>query len=325
MSGLRLATYGTGRLITEALRQLPPTGHQVALGVVHSPERGGKDLGELTLGHPLGIVTTADLAGGLAGTSVDLLLYGGLWGPAHEHVMQQCAEAGVDVVHTCFAHPRVGLEPDVRERLDSSARASGARILGTGILPGLLLDVLPAALASGLPDPVTVTAGVVSDLTSWGPDVLRHELGVGEAKQGTAVRYDAIMRESAYQLADAFGVEFTELRSVGGLVLAEVAGEIATIPVAPGQVEGFDQRVIGVVGSETLVDLAWIAVPTPRARGLREGLELTLTGGDGGTARVRLTWTGDPYPGTAARMLKTIGPLRRLPAGVHLPAALAIA
>jgi hypothetical protein len=323
--GLRLATYGTGRLATEVLRQLRGAPHSVVLAAVHNPGRANEDLGELTMGEPLGVRTTADL-GALDGAGVDVMLYAGLVGETHEQVMQQCAEAGVDVIHTCFAHPRIGLAPEVRERVGAALAASGARILGTGILPGLLLDVLPAALAGGLPDPVAVEARIVSNLATWGEDVLRKELGVGSTEPGTAWRYDAIVRESALELVEALRLELDldDLRSEGGLVMSAEPGQVGPIEIAAGQVEGFEQRVIGGGADRTAIDLTWLAVPKPQERGLRPGLELTLTGGDGGSVRVGLQWTGDPYPGTAARMLKSIDPLRRMPPGFHLPAGLAL-
>lgn len=321
MSGLRLATYGTGRLITEVIRQVPATAHELVAAVVHSPERAGLDLGELTTGEVLGVQTSSDLGDALV--RVDLLLYGGLLGETHTQVMQRCAEAGVDVIHTGFAHPRVGLEPAALEQLATAAAGSGARILGTGILPGLFTDVLPTFLACGLPDPVTVTARVVSDLVTWGDNVLREELGIGGTEEGTAWRYDAIMRESVHELADAFGLELDELTSEGGLLMAAAPVQVGPIAVAAGQVEGFDQHAIGKVASDTRFDISWLALPSPDARGLKSGIELSLVGGDGQPVTLWLQWAEDPYPGTAARMLKAILPLRRMPPGVYLPAQLA--
>lgn len=323
--GLRLAVYGSGRLATELLHQIPHTRHRVVLGIVHSPHRAGHDLGDLTIGRHLDLPTTADLPAALDRVEVDLLLYTGLLGETHQRVLEQCAETGVDVIHTSFVHPRIGLPAEVTEQLTGAAGTSGARLLGTGLLPGLVLDVMPALLATALPDPVTIVGRVGSDLSTWGKEVLREELGVGRTENGTAWRYEAVMRESAEQLIDALGLDRVELRSEGGLRLAEAPVQVGPLAVEAGQIEGFEQRVIGADGDDTVLDLSWIAVPDARARGVHLGLELELTGGDGASTRVRLQGPPDPYPGTAARMLKAIGPLRRMEPGIHLPASLAIA
>lgn len=322
--GARLATYGSGRLIAETVRQLPASPHELVAAVVHSPQRAGKDLGHLVGLEPVGVETSADLAGVLAGAGVEVMLYGGVLGDTHLEVMQRCAEAGVDLVHTCFAHPGAWMEEPARERLAASAAASGARILGTGLLPGLKTDVLPALIATGMPDPVRVTVRVVSDLSAWGDLVLKEELGVGGTEAGTAWRFDAIMRESVLELAEALHVQVDEIRTDGGLLMAPAPVQIGSFAVAAGQVEGFDQHATAMVGGERRFDVSWLALPAPETRGLERSIHLSLVGGDEQPVELKVNGTEDPYPGTAARMLKSIAPLRRMPAGIHLPAQIAV-
>jgi hypothetical protein len=175
-----------------------------------------------------------------------------------------------------------------------------------------------------VPDPVRIRARRISDLSSWGVEVLRQELGLGEPGDGPASRYDAVLRESAAELADALGLETVELRSDGGVVTAATALRVGQIDVPAGTVEGFDHHVTAHAGGEEVFDLSWLALPEPETRGLGLGLDLTLVGGDGAELVVHARSPADPYPATAARMLKAIGPLRRLPPGLHLPASLAV-
>ena len=49
--------------------------------------------------------------------------------------------------------------------------------------PGFLLDALAVVLATSMPDPVSVFARRVSDISTWGPTVLRSELGFGTTGQ----------------------------------------------------------------------------------------------------------------------------------------------
>jgi 2,4-diaminopentanoate dehydrogenase len=205
-AGVRLGLYGTGRTAAELVTALRSGPHMLKRGIVHAPHRAGKDLGELTIRRAIGIRATSDLEEVLRSGEIELLLYAGLGGPRHIEVMTLCAEYGVDMVHACFVHPRSSLSESVFAELDARARATGARIIGTGMIPGLWLDVLPALLSSGLPAPVSVEASRVSDISSWGADVLAQELGVGSGREGTAVEPDRALRESARMIADVLGL-----------------------------------------------------------------------------------------------------------------------
>lgn len=323
---VRVDVYGSGRTATELVRALQLSRHRIAGGIVHSERRAGADLGVLTVGEPIGVTTTADLHAAVRSGAFDLLLYAGLSGQRHEEAMVACAEAGVDMVHACFVHPRIALDPDLRERLTRLAVASGSRIVGTGMIPGLWLDVLPVLLASGLPAPVSVRASRDSDISSWGSDVLRSELGVGTARIGTAEHVDGALRESAQMVAEALGIEGTAVESRGGLLLASEETRVGEIKVAPGQVQGFRQEVAVLGGGEERVVLAWAGLPGPPASPAEErSVVVSLVGGDGTAIEVRAATPLDPYPGTAARMVQAVAGLAGLGPGLHpttaLPAA----
>jgi hypothetical protein len=325
VSSVRVALYGSGRTATELVTALGRAPHELTAAVVHSPHRAGVDVGQLTIGRPIGLRAATDLEQALESGAVDVLLYAGLIGDRHEHAMEVCARAGVDMIHACFVHPGVALGTTLRARLDASAAASGARIVGTGILPGLWLDVLPALLTSALPEPVTVKARRCSDISVWGRGVLAHELSVGSVKVGMAERYDLVLRESVQLLADVLRLEGADVASHGGLLGAKVETRVGGIDVQVGGVEGFDQRVVAIEDDRERIELSWLGLPDLAARGIHAGLEAVLTATDGSEIVMSLTPPRDPYPGTAARMLGAIRPLRSLPPGLHPTTALAIA
>lgn len=321
----RIAVYGTGRTAAELVAALPHTPFRLTTAVVHSPEKAGKDIGELTGQGSVGVLATVDLEAALRGGEIDVLLYAGLAGDRHEQAMASCAAAGVDQVHACFVDPRSALAPEVRDRIEKAARESGSRIVGTGMIPGLWLDVLPSLLTSGLPAPVSVRGERVSNISTWGHDVLAHELGIGTTAAGTSARVDALLRESARLIADALGLGDREPISAGGLVAAEEDTTVGGIAVRRGEVEGFDQSIVVTDGETERLRLSWAGFADPAARkGSGEtDVVLTLTGGDASELRVRVSAPVDPYPGTAARLLHAARGLRALPPGLHPPTALA--
>ncbi len=325
-SRIRVGIYGTGRTAAELLAALPQTPFLLTSAIVHSPGKAGKDIGELVGQAPVGVLATADLEAALTSGEFDVLLYAGLTGERHEQTLAACAAAGVDQVHACFVDPRAALAPEVRERVEAAARESGSRMVGTGMIPGLWLDVLPALLSSGVPGPVSVRGQRVSNISSWGRDVLAQEFGVGTRTSGLSWRADALLRESARLVADVLGLGDHALVSEGGLAAAETESTIGDIVVHPGEVEGFAQSVVLHDGESERLRLEWSGFGGSAAKPGQASTDvvLTLTGGDGSELVVRVNTPVDPYPGTAARMLQAVRGLRLLPAGLHPPTALPV-
>jgi hypothetical protein len=325
MDGVRVALYGSGRTATELVAGLALSRHDLVASVVHSPSRAGHDIGSLTTGETVGVLTTSDLDGTLRSGDVDVLLYAGLSGEVHARAIELCAEVGVDMVHASFVHPRVALDPASFARYNALAARTGSRIVGTGMIPGLWLDVLPSLLATGLPAPVSVVGARVSDISSWGREVLAQELGVGTTRTGPAETPELMLRESAQMIADALDLDGLALQSRGGLVHATEAKNVGGIDVRPGEVEGFRQEVLAVQRSGERIRLAWSGL----VRGAGEdcghgmGVRLVLTGADGSEIKVDVDPPVDPYPGTAARMLAAVSGLAGLPGGLHPTVSLA--
>jgi len=322
-SPVRVGIYGTGRTAAELLAGLPHTPFVLTSAIVHSPEKAGRDIGELVGQEALGVPATTDLDAALASGTIDVLLYAGLTGEHHLHAMTACAQAGVDQVHAGFVDPRAALAPEDRTRIEAAAQASGSRIVGTGMMPGLWIDVLPSLLASGLPAPVSVHCKRISNISSWGRDVLAHEFNVGTTTSGPSWRADSLLRESARLVADALGLAGCDLRSEGGLVAATAESRVGDTVVRPGEVKGFDQAVVLSDGGVDRVRLEWAGFGEPVAASSGDAdVTLRLTGGDATELVVRVSAPVDPYPGTAARMLHAVRGVRTLPGGLHAPTAL---
>lgn len=322
----RICVYGSGRTASEIIAALRLSPYELAAAVVHSPDKAGRDVGELTGQGETGVLTTADLDAVLSAGAIDVLLYAGLAGECHHRAIASCVAAGVDQVHASFVDPRAALPPQMRREMQAAAQRSGSRVVGTGMIPGLWLDVLPVLLMSGLPKPVSVRAQRTSNISSWGRDVLRHEIGIGRAASGASVRVDELLRESAGLIADALGLTGHVPDSGGGLVRAIHAAEVGGISVRAGEAVGFDQYVaVSADGIERL-RLAWAGQGDTDVALADDSSDvvLTLTGGDATELAVRISTPADPYPGTAARMLHAVHGLRSLPAGLQPPTALPV-
>ena len=329
MGGRRIAIYGTGRTAACVVRELQHSPHVLAAAIDHAPERVGRDLGTLTNGDPIGVTVTKDFDAALRSGAFDLVAYVGLAGERHIEVMSACIEAGVDMTHTCFTHPKLALEDELHARLADRAAATGSRIVGTGMTPGLWLDVLPALLSTGIAAPVSVHGRQLSDISGWGRGVLRDEMGVGATRKGPPPRAELALSEPARMLADALGLTDYAVASRSRLVAAQEAITVGDIEVSPGQIEGARLELVVIAQGQERVRLEWIALANVFSRvsdaGEARPLEIRLTGGDGSEMEVLITPPPDPYPGTGARVIQAITAMGTLAPGLHAPTALPVA
>ena len=330
MGSRRVAIYGTGRTAGCVLRELQHSPHEITAAFDHVAERVGRDLGTLTNGEPIGVTVTDDFEAALSSKAFDLVAYVGLAGEDHIEAMDACIEAGVDMAHTCFTHPGLALDDELYRRLADRAAATGSRIVGTGMTPGLWFDVLPALLSTGIAAPASVHGRQLSDISGWGRGVLRDEMGVGAAPTGgVPSRADLALSEPAHMLAEALGLTDYSLESRSRLVAAEKAITVGDIEVAPGQVEGARLELVVIADGQERVRLEWIAMANVFSRisasGEAKPLEIRLTGGDGSEMEVLITPPPDPYPGTGARVVQAITAMGTLAPGLYAPTALPIA
>lgn len=325
MTETKVAVYGSGRTATELVKAIEHSPHRLVSGIVHSAERVGRDYGEITTGAASGFAATGDLEAAIRSGTFDVLLYAGITGEIHDQAMELCADEGIDLVHACFVEPAIACEPALLERITVAAGRSGARIVGTGMIPGLWLDVLPSLLTSALPAPVTIEGERQSDIASWGGDVLRQELGVGTTASGPSPRLDVLLKEMATMIARVLGVRDAVVETRGGVVHAQQARRVGSIDVSVGEVEGFRQSAVVIADGVVRVDIAWSGFADIAERSVGSPVRLRLTGGDGSTATLDIAPPVDPYPGTAARMVHAIGAMRHLPPGMHAPTDLAVA
>ena len=88
-------------------------------------------------------------------------------------------EQNVNVISTAeeMSFP-AAQEPELAEEMDKIAKEHGVSILGTGINPGLMMDLLAICLSGCMTDVEKVTCRRVNSLSPFGPAVME-EQGVG--------------------------------------------------------------------------------------------------------------------------------------------------
>ena len=163
-SRYRVAHVGTGYTGTVALRQILRSPRLELVGqLVHSPEKVGRDSGELAGEAAVGVAATDSVADFLALDADCVTYFAAVSGrDANDIVDQLCRilASGKNVVtpsYPALFHP-ASLDDDARQRLEAACRRGNTSLFATGIAPGFTSDILAVQAASmtELPTKVSV-------------------------------------------------------------------------------------------------------------------------------------------------------------------------
>ena len=220
-----------------------------------SPEKVGRDAGELVGIAPLGVAATNDVDGLLA-CKPDCVVYNPMWINVNELV--RILSAGVNVVTTASFITGHNLG-DGRDRIIEACEKGGSTIFGSGVSPGFaeLLAIVSAMVCNRV-DKVTVNEA--ADTTFYDSPETEKPVGFGQPidhpeLQQMAAKGTAIFGEAVRLVADALGVELDEVRCVAEFAQTTADLEMASWTIPAGHVAGTYISWQGIVGDKTLIDL----------------------------------------------------------------------
>ena len=149
----RVVVWSTGGVGSNAIRAVAGRPDLELVGVwVHTPEKVGRDAGELAGTTPLAIAATDDVDA-LIALRPDCVVYaasGPERGAGAVPHYEQLLEAGINVVTTTsteLVYPPAA-DAALRDRLSKAAEAGKASLYATGIFPGFASDELALVVTS---------------------------------------------------------------------------------------------------------------------------------------------------------------------------------
>jgi 4-hydroxy-tetrahydrodipicolinate reductase len=165
--------------------------------------------------------------------------------------LEELLAAGCNVISTCeeLAYPAAA-DAAMAQRLDAVAREHHARLLGTGVNPGFVMDTLPVALSAAAQQVRSIAVTRVVDAALRRLPLQRKTgagLSVEEFKarvQAGAVRHVGL-RESAHLLAAAFGWNLDRYEESIEPVVADRPVGSNDLQVAAGRAAGVRQQARG--------------------------------------------------------------------------------
>ena len=257
------STGGVGSIAIDATRVRPDL---ELVGVwVHSPEKVGKDAGELAGGDPIGVAATNDAAE-LIALQPDCVVYAAS-GPDRDAGAVPdyltLLEAGINVVSTSstsLVYPPAYYSPEWRDQMEQAAKAGGASFYASGIFPGFGSYQLALLLSTQSKTIRTVTVTEVA-LNDHYPvaDVMMNGMGFGhpldfEPLLKTPGFIEMAWRAPIYLIAAGLGVDVDEVRGTLDRRLTERDIEVAFGTIKAGTCGAVSTRAAGVVnGREAII------------------------------------------------------------------------
>jgi 4-hydroxy-tetrahydrodipicolinate reductase len=265
-------------------------------GVDIDPEKIGKDLGELTQQKKLkGRKVYASLNDVLRHKRPDIIFHTSVSKFKNAFLqIEPIARRGISVVSSCeeLLFPRLR-EPRLAALLDKICKKSGARVIGTGVNPGFVMDVLPVCM-TGVSRSVRAVhiQRVVNASTRRAP--LQKKIGSGLPpaefrrlfKEGKAGH--AGLQESLALVAHCLGWKASDIVETGDAIVAKHNIRTKFLAVKKGETCGLHQYAEAKVNGKVCLTLdikMYLDAPNPHDAIQIEGdppLKVIVDGGVAG-------------------------------------------
>ncbi len=322
---IRVAQFGLGPIGIECLRLATSRGWTQVVGAVDiDPAKIGKNLHELTGAKSLrGLRVVSSLAE--LNVKPHLIFHTAIsrFQDAYDQLATM-ARRGINVVSSCeeLLFPRLR-QPSLAAKLDRICRKSGARVVGTGVNPGFVMDFLPLCLTGVCREIRAIhVQRVVNASTRREP--LQRKIGSGLPPAEFKRRLEAGeaghagLSESLALIAHTLGWKMGKVRETGDAVVAEHDIRTEYVTVGKGQTCGLHQRAEAWVNGQVRLTLdlkMYLGAENPHDAIQIEGdppLDLLIKGGVAGDQA------------TVAAIVNTAPRLLRAEPGLRLVTELAV-
>lgn len=199
--------------------------------------------------------------------------------------LKYCLEQKVNVISTAeeMAYPQAQ-KPELAAELDKIAKENGVSILGTGINPGLIMDLLVVCLTGCMTDVEHIEAKRVNSLSPFGHTVME-EQGVGmkvdefnkRVEDGTMAGHVGFA-ESVQMIADAIGWKVGKFEQQMKPIVTNVDRKSPHGFAAAGDVAGVNMTGQGYVDGEVKIDMIHPQQIEPEMEGTFTGDYINIKG-----------------------------------------------
>ena len=278
---IRVVQWGLGAMgggIARLVLEKP--GLELVGAISRRAELKGKDLGEvLDIGRQAGVAVTDEPETILDAARADVVVLSSTsWAREQAPDLRRAIEAGVNCVSIAEEVADVGAQsPELDAELDALAKANGVSVVGTGVNPGFVLDLLVVTLTAGCHSVERVEASRVNDLSPYGHSVMESQ-GVGRTPEafragvedGSVVGHVGFP-ESIHMISEALGLGVDRIEQTREPIISSVRRETPHVTVEPGMVAGCEHVGVGFRGETEVVRLVHPQQIHPEAEGQDTG------------------------------------------------------
>jgi 4-hydroxy-tetrahydrodipicolinate reductase len=199
--------------------------------------------------------------------------------------IKYCVEKKINVISTAeeMAYPQAQ-EPELAEKMDKLAKENGVSILGTGINPGFVLDLLILALTGTCESVEHIKAARINDLSPFGRAVMV-EQGVGltvedfedGVKTGKVAGHVGFP-ESIKMIADGIGWNLEKVEQTREPIVSNIERKTKYAEVKAKNVAGCRQCGNGYVDGEVKIEMEHPQQILPELEGVETGDYIWIKG-----------------------------------------------
>jgi len=265
MKPIRVLQWGLGAMGSGMARlMLEKPGLQIVAAVDGRKDFVGKDVGKiLNIGKQVGVKVTDKPEEVLNKDEVDIVLLATTsWTKEQIPDLTRILKAGINCISIAEEMADPGAQnPQLSREIDDLAKENGVTVLGTGVNPGYVLDLLVVMLTGGNHFVERIEASRVNDLSPYGPTVMKTQ-GVGttpeEFRKGVAdgsIVGHVGFPESIRMISDALGLGVDRIEESREPIISQVYRETPHVKVEAGMVAGCAHIGIGYNGDREVVKL----------------------------------------------------------------------
>lgn len=285
---IRVVVLGTGQMGSGIIKLLlEKQGIEIAGVYGRRADRVGSDVGEVVgLGREIGVKLTNNLAELLEETR------------PHIAIQATCSKVvqAVDEIKTILNHGAnivsIAEEisypayeaPQLADEINKLALEKGVTVVGTGINPGFVLDLLVITLTGVCYSVESITAKRINDLSPYGPSVLTTQ-GVGitpEAfrkgvKDGSVVGHFGFP-ESISMIAKALGWKIDRIEQNREPIISNVKRETPFVTIEPGHTAGCTHTATAYMDGRPVINLVHPQQVHPHLEDVQTGDYIEIKG-----------------------------------------------
>ncbi len=197
-----------------------------------------------------------------------------------------CLENKINVISTAeeMSYP-YAQEPELAKEMDRIAKENGVTVLGTGINPGLIMDLLVVTLTGACIDVESIKAERVNNLSPFGPAVMNGQgVGITVDEFNRRVKENTLdghvgFPESITMVADALGWELSdEIELSREPIVSSVYRKAPNAEVQAGDVAGCNMKGYGKVDGDLKIEMVHPQQVEPQLEGGSTGDYITIKG-----------------------------------------------